>query len=93
MVNENEEDRLYASKFWNQHQTRGLRENMIENIKTAEKGGSFSLFVSPIGITKTDKEKLSAYRVLADEIGYKIGGFKFNKKSYTAQASIKKKHD
>lgn len=38
-----------------------------------------------------NREMLSAYRVLADEMGYEMGQFVRNEKSDTATAPIKRK--
>ena len=37
-----------------------------------------------------DKQKLSAYRVLARELGFEIGGFQFNERSHNVMATIRK---
>jgi hypothetical protein len=83
-------DSEYASRFWQNNQSPGLREAMQDNIQSRAESGSFGIFVDSQGITESDKEKLSAYRQLAREMGYEIGPFRFNANSYTATAEIKK---
>ena len=80
----------YSARFWSRSRPKGLREVMIDNIITGEKEGSIGSFVSPDGILESDREKLSAYRVLAQQMGYEVGKFSFNKRAYTALASIRK---
>src|SRR3989339_183899 len=88
-------DADYAQRFWDKGQPKGFREVMIGNlhnsIKEGENEGVFRCSVSPQGINDTDKEKLSAYRVLANELGYDMGPYQFNANSYIASAKIIKK--
>jgi len=81
-------DEEYSQRFWDRDQPDGLREVMIYNLESAVKRGTFSLFVDPKGITEKDKEKLSAYRLLAKETGFEIGEFVFSKETYTVTATI-----
>ncbi len=85
-----ERDLIYAKRFWSHNQPRGLREVMIENVLDSEKHGFLGCFVSSEGIDETNKEKLSAYRVLAQQMGYKLGKFIFNRPSFVAMAHITK---
>ena len=81
---------VYAERFWSRDQPKGLKEVMTENIRKAtEERGTFTSFVGENGISDTDKEKLSAYRVLARETGYEIGEFAFDKKTGVASAPIR----
>src|SRR3989338_545484 len=68
-------------------------------IKPGETVGKFGHAVEQVGgmtqelekgIPESDKEKLSAYRVLAKELGYEIGLFQKNPKNWTVTAEIKK---
>ena len=87
---EESRDLEYATRFW-ESQPSGMREAMRENIEIAAQAGSISSFVDPKGISEKDKEKLSAYRVLAKEMGYEVGQYVTNRDSYTAVAPINKK--
>ncbi len=82
-------DKLYSERFW-QRQPKGVRESMIDIIKERAEGGSFVIAVDPRGITDDDREKLSAYRDLAKQIGYEVGEYKFESKSHIVHAPIKK---
>lgn len=85
-----DKDEVYAARFW-EEKPEELREVMIDNIcQAAEKEGFIGSFVDPSGITEKDKEKLSAYRQLARELGYEVGEFKFYPKAHTARAPIYK---
>ena len=89
-------DEAYSIMFWQQHQPDGLKEAMIENIQNAIKLGEIGHFVAAtktnkgFDIEQSDKEKLSAYRILAKEIGYEIGPYKVNERSGNVTAKIKK---
>lgn len=50
--------------------------------------GSISCFVSMTGFDEKDLEKLSAYRVLARELGYEVGHYVLNPREGTASAPI-----
>ncbi len=78
----------YATRFWRQ-QPAGQKQAMQEIIQNQVELGKFSLFVSPSGISEGDEEKLSAYRLLAREMGYEIGSFHFNPNAHTVTAEIK----
>jgi hypothetical protein len=91
-------DESYAEEFW-QKQPAGLKEAMEQNILAAIKAGIFSMFVAPEegktfqdteSIDEESKRKLSAYRVLAKEIGYEIGPFTLNKNAHSVKATISK---
>lgn len=85
-----DKDEEYADRFW-ARRAKGSREVMVEYVhKAAQKDGFISSFVDPSGITEKDREKLSAYRKLARELGYEVGDFKFSPDAYTAIAPIKK---
>ena len=84
-----EADRLYSERFW-QRQPKGVREAMIENIQKGAESGFIGSYVDPGGITDDDREKLSAYRNLAKELGYEVGEYKFESNSHMARAPIRK---
>ncbi len=83
-----EADKMYAARFW-EGKPPGLREAMTETIKKDAQTGRTSIFVDKRGITERDKEKLSARRELARELGFEVGPFTFNENAYTATATIK----
>lgn len=80
-------------------QKAAMAEIIKNSIKPGESAGQFHHAVEQVsgmtqelekGIPDADKEKLSAYRILAKELGYEIGLFKKNPKSWTVSAEIKK---
>lgn len=83
-------DEVYADRFWRKTHPPGLREALIENIQKDAQAGTIGIFVSETGIAEEDREKLSAYRELARELGFEIGQFTFHKNAGTATATIKK---
>ena len=89
MRNPADKDAEYSKRFW-EGQPDGMREAMIENIKSAASSGTFSMFAIMEGFSEKDKEKMSAYRSLAKEIGYEIGPIKLNRQTGTASAEIRK---
>lgn len=85
-----DKDENYAARFW-QGKAEGLRDVITENIhQAAREEGFISSFVDPSGIAEKDREKLSACRQLARELGYEVGDFKFYPNAHTARAPIKK---
>lgn len=86
---EADKDIDYAGRFW-ARQPKGMREAMEEIIRDAAKDGFISDLVGPGGIDEARKEKLSAYRRLAMELGYEIGKFQFKKGPNIVMAEIKK---
>src|SRR3989344_2969320 len=93
LLNSNKaQDMDYAAQFW-AHQPEGMHAVMRQNIERAAKQNppQIGSFVDKAGITEEDKEKLSAYRVLAEEIGYEVGQYVLNKRSHTAFAPLRKR--
>jgi len=82
-------DIIYAARFWARGQPSGYLKVMKEYIENAK--DMLHIFVSPEGIKEDDKEKLAAYRVLASQMGYEVGEYKFDKQTYIASAPIRKK--
>lgn len=82
------EDEEYARRFWDKGQPKKMRSTMVDILESSIQRGVFSSFVDPSGITEYDKEKLSAYRILAQELGYNMSKFTFNKNSHSATAQI-----
>ena len=86
-------DLKYAAMFWEKGQPKGMLEAMSKNIQSASLEGKIHMFVNPKGISENEKMKMSAYRLLADAIGYEIGAYNFNKDgSHTATAPINKRY-
>ena len=87
------QDMDYAARFWARSQPTGMRENMMTIVESSanQNPPQLASFIDPSGITEKDKEKLSAYRVLAEEMGYEVGPYVLNNRSYTALAPIHKK--
>jgi hypothetical protein len=89
-----DKDTAYSMRFWSQNRPRGLRDVMRETIDNAAQTGSFSMFAGAVkGTNELDeasKEKLSAHRIIAKEMGYSIGGFKLNENAGTVVAPITK---
>lgn len=96
-------DAVYAAQFWDQMSwdkgdvfATSMKEAMKTSIESAAKtigpdgNGQFSLFVTPEGMAEKDKQKISAYRELAKEMGFQIGPLKRNEKSGTATGTIRK---
>lgn len=89
-----EKDLTYSGKFWEKKSgglKKDLKQAMMTNIEKAGKEGELHLFVGQKGIALDDKEKLSAYRVLAQQMGYEISEYKYNKGADTVTAKIRKK--
>jgi hypothetical protein len=83
-----DKDDVYAERFWEKHQYKGLKESMMGNIRNTLDKGYFGYFASDQGIDEQDKERLSAYRKLAKEIGYEIGQFTYNPKTHEVIAPL-----
>lgn len=82
-------DEVYSEQFWI-GQPKGLREVMIQNIESAAREGIFHIFGGPNGIEERDKAKMAAYRTLAQENGFEIGLFHYNRSTYVLTATITK---
>ncbi len=86
-----QDDKEYARRYWIR-QPPGMREVMERYIqKCASEGIPLRHFVGAEGIAEDDKEKLSAFRVLARQMGHEIGQYSFDKSSHVATAEIRKK--
>jgi hypothetical protein len=83
-------DLEYAARFWRGERPSQLRETMKKIIESAYAQGQFAYAVDSNGLSETDKEKLSAYRVLANELGYNIGPYELHKTSWTVTSPITK---
>lgn len=95
-----EDDLRYSGAFWERlrdaHWTREQIERkkaqMSEVIEQAAESGSFQTIVQMglLQISDRDREKLSAYRVMAHDLGYEIGGWKYTARSGSVKAPIRK---
>ena len=94
-------DERYAQRFWDGFRNgpkpwsdaniESLRATIrSELVRAAESTGVFPVLVGPERITEKFKEKLSACRQLARDMGYEMGPFRFNENSYVAVAEIRK---
>jgi len=91
-----ERDNEYSNKFWESQGeiSDNVRENMKDIILDCVQRGEMAIFVGFEKNGKIDeksKQKLSAYRVLAIEIGYYIGDFVIHREAGTVIAKIYKK--
>ena len=62
-----------------------------DKMEAAAIEGKLYLSAGSEKITEQDKERLSAFRLLADELGYKIGAYTRNDETHVVTASITKK--
>ncbi len=95
-------DEEYAQKFWDAERAKvkigknpdkylkDLRDAMMENIEKAVATGNIDVFAGPKELAESEKQKISAYRALAKEMGYEVGQFKLDKHTHSAEATIKK---
>lgn len=67
-----------------------MKEAMIENLETMLRESSFRIFASLSGFDEKDKQKISAYRQLARELGMSIGQVTLNRKTGVASGPITK---
>src|SRR3989344_278502 len=91
LLEDQSKDSDWTAKFWS-HQPRGMEDTMKENLEKALEQGSITVLIG--GGKELDdfaKEKMSAYRQLARELGYEVGQFKLHKNSGTATMEIGKK--
>ncbi len=86
----NPRDIEYSQRFWARGQPNGMHGVMCSEVEKSYRSGRFGHFVSSDGITESDKETLSAYRILAKELGYRIGLFTFDRSTGIATAPIEK---
>lgn len=97
-------DLTFSAKYWQAAASRLMEGDGIEKalklkIKTmvdeiinrAADTGQIGALISRAGIDDTDKQILSAFRVLADRLGYRVGKFTANRKDGTSSAPISKK--
>ncbi len=71
-------DTAYANRYWAREKFPDeMREVFQRAIERDAPTGQTGLFVDKAGITETDKERLSALRKTAEELGYEVGNFVF----------------
>ena len=79
----------YAASFW-KNQPEGMEQTMMSVIETTAQEGTFWQYVDQEKMTDKDKEKISAYRVLAKQMGYSLGGFTHQSGKPTGHAPIER---
>jgi hypothetical protein len=82
-------DYEYAATFWAK-QPKAMERTMMDIIEHAAQEGTFWLFVDQERMTDEDKERISAYRVLAKQMGYRLGGFSHQPGEPTGRAPIER---
>ncbi len=88
----------YSKRFWlrksiflkNENRLQELKEIMMESIASSSKNDFLGVFASSNGPSEEQKEQASAYRVLARQMGFKIGKYTLNEDSYIMIAPIKR---
>lgn len=89
-------DEAYSMMFWSKERPDDLKDAMKDILNDSLKTGTVSIFAGAeesengFELEQESKEKLSAYRILAKELGYIIGPYKYNEKSGNVQATISK---
>ncbi len=93
-------DAVYAEKYWEGFIARGKKPELIEKLKQVAREVILNaaqseekivgVFLGKEGLDEDTKGHISAYRVIAQEMGYEIGQFKVNKSSGTATGMIRK---
>ena len=69
-------DAQYAREYWRTRiDAEHSKRNMQQHISSMARLGFVSFFVCPDGYTEEDKARLSAARVMAEGMGYKVGAF------------------
>lgn len=84
-----EKDLKYSERFWSS-QPKGMRETFMNNILNAANDGFLGIIISEKEFTEKDKERASAYRVLARQMGLEVGGYILNENARTIVAPIKR---
>ena len=67
---------------------KGMLDTMQGIIRKHIDKGTIGIFASMDGYTDSDKNKLSAYRVVASDMGITIGQWVLNRKTGVARATI-----
>jgi len=69
-------DAQYAREYWRTRSDEAYSKRIMwEHIRSMARLGFVSFFVCPDGYTEEDKCRLSAARVMAEGMGFKLGAF------------------
>ena len=71
---------------------KGMLDTMQAIIRMSVTKGSIGMFADMSGYTDSDKDKLSAYRVVASDMGITIGQWILNRETGIARAAITHTH-
>ena len=80
-------DKHYADKYF-ATAPKGMLDTMQSIIRKSIDKGTIRIFASMDGYTDSDKAKLSAYRVVAANMGITIGQWVLNRETGVARAAI-----
>lgn len=91
-------DKEYGGRFWERLRDKKLskeelakeRENLKDDIRRMAEQGEFRISMSGSSLSEQDKERLSAMRLLAQEMNLKVGGFYIDKEKGIAVAQVEK---
>jgi hypothetical protein len=83
-------DKEDARKFWIENDA-NMRLSMIKILEDAKKTDPPLIYVQidQEGLTEKNIQKLAAYRLLAEEMGWEIGSFDVNSISHTVSAPMR----
>jgi len=87
-------DIKYSEGFWQRQNNPKTITSLRVAMKTAiisgiTHSGQLSVFVGKDGINnETDRQRLSAYRLMATCMGYQVGEYSFNTRGFTASAPV-----
>lgn len=92
------EAEAYSMMFWNENRSETAKEKMKKIIEDASKTGILSISVSKLKENKSgtfdleqkDKEFISAYMILARDMGYSLQSFNYDKDTQKIEAVITK---
>lgn len=84
-------DKDDAAKFWSNHDA-AMRESMVKVLEEAMKTDPPLIYVhiDAEGFSEQNRQKLAAYRVLAEEMGWEIGAFDINSIAHTVSGPMRK---
>tara|TARA_R110002020_G_C15742336_1_gene725234 strand:+ start:123 stop:395 length:273 start_codon:yes stop_codon:yes gene_type:complete len=84
-------DKHYADKYFasfSSKRVQGMLPVMRQVIRDSVARGWIGIFASMDGFEESDKNKMSAYRVLAASMGITVGQWKLNRETGVARATI-----
>lgn len=76
---------MYAARYFARSPS-GQKQALQGIVQKNAPTGVISIFVDINGMTEEDREKLSAYVVVADEMGYTIGPWRYTPSHGTGSA-------